>query len=110
MSRFGDSRRLAFFGHRRQIPNPDRAFVISTDDLTATVGQGKTCDRCFLATQLIDEFAGFCATDSDVVELADPMIECHREFLAKLEEQLELQRVLVKQMADLQEQFLRKLD
>ena len=42
--------------------------------------------------------------------IVDPMIECHREFLAKLEEQLELQGGLVKQMVDLQEQILRKLE
>ena len=38
------------------------------------------------------------------------MIECHREFLSKLEEQLELQGGLVKQMVDLQEEILRKLE
>ena len=42
--------------------------------------------------------------------IVDPMIECHREFLAKLEEQLELQGGLVKQMVDLQEEILRKLE
>ena len=42
--------------------------------------------------------------------IVDPMIECHREFLAKLEEQLELQSGLVKQIVDLQEQILRKLE
>ena len=42
--------------------------------------------------------------------IVDPMIECHKQFLAKLEEQLELQGGLVKQMVDLQEQILRKLE
>jgi hypothetical protein len=38
------------------------------------------------------------------------MIECHKQFVGKLEEQLELQGGLVKQMVDLQEQILRKLE
>jgi hypothetical protein len=42
--------------------------------------------------------------------IVDPMIECHKQFLAKLEEQLELQGGLVKQMVELQEQILRKLE
>ena len=42
--------------------------------------------------------------------IVDPVIESHREFLVKLEEQLELQGGLVKQMVDLQEEILRKLE
>ena len=42
--------------------------------------------------------------------IVDPMVDCHKQFLAKLEEQLELQGGLVKQMVDLQEQILRKLE
>tara|TARA_Y100001934_G_scaffold222675_1_gene265873 strand:- start:12 stop:209 length:198 start_codon:yes stop_codon:yes gene_type:complete len=40
----------------------------------------------------------------------DPVIQSHRQFLVKLEEQLELQRKLVNKMVNLQEEILRKLE
>lgn len=42
--------------------------------------------------------------------IVDPMVDCHKQFLAKLEQQLELLGGLVKQMVDLQEEILRKLE
>lgn len=72
--------------------------------------------------QLISDFglpAGLCFAllygfkklgEVALSRIVDPMIECHKQFLAKLEEQLELQGGLVQQMVDLQEQILRKLE
>jgi hypothetical protein len=74
------------------------------------------------AMQLISDFglpAGLCFAllygfkklgEVALTRIVDPVIESHREFLAKLEEQLELQGGLVKQMVDLQEEILRKLE
>jgi len=42
--------------------------------------------------------------------VVDPVVESHREFLLTMEEQLKLQGGLVKQMVDLQEEILRKLE
>ena len=39
----------------------------------------------------------------------DPVITSHREFLIKLEQQLELQGELVRKMVSIQEEILRKL-
>ena len=40
----------------------------------------------------------------------DPVIQSHRQFLVKLEEQLELQGKLVNKMVNLQEEILRKVE
>ena len=39
----------------------------------------------------------------------DPVVTSHREFLIKLEQQLELQGELVRKMVSIQEEILRKL-
>ena len=44
-----------------------------------------------------------------LARVVDPVIASHRQFLVKLEEQLELQGRLVNKMVDLQEEILRKL-
>ena len=44
-----------------------------------------------------------------LARVVDPVILSHRQFLVKLEEQLELQGQLVNKMVNLQEEILRKL-
>ena len=45
-----------------------------------------------------------------LARVVDPVITSHREFLTKLEQQLELQGELVRKMVSIQEQILRKLE
>tara|TARA_R100000458_G_C8072606_1_gene110738 strand:- start:141 stop:320 length:180 start_codon:yes stop_codon:yes gene_type:complete len=45
-----------------------------------------------------------------LARVVDPVIQSHRQFLVKLEEQLELQGQLVNKMVNLQEEILRKLE
>ena len=45
-----------------------------------------------------------------LARVVDPVITSHREFLIKLEQQLELQGELVRKMVSIQEEILRKLD
>ena len=40
----------------------------------------------------------------------EPVVTSHREFLVKLEQQLELQGELVRKMVSIQEEILRKLE
>ena len=44
-----------------------------------------------------------------LARVVDPVITSHREFLTKLEQQLELQGELVRKMVSIQEEILRKL-
>ena len=45
-----------------------------------------------------------------LARVVDPVITSHREFLTKLEQQLELQGELVRKMLSIQEEILRKLE
>ena len=45
-----------------------------------------------------------------LARLVDPVVTSHREFLIKLEKQLELRRELVRKMVSIQEEILRKLE
>ena len=45
-----------------------------------------------------------------LARVVDPVITSHREFLVKLEQQLELQGELVRKMVSIQEEILRKLE
>ena len=45
-----------------------------------------------------------------LARVVDPVITSHREFLTKLEQQLELQGELVCKMVSIQEEILRKLE
>ena len=45
-----------------------------------------------------------------LARVVDPVITSHREFLTKLEQQLELQGELVRKMVSIQEEILRKLE
>ena len=86
--------------------------------------------RCGLlrhpAIRLTSDFVGFHAlltafsttngkidtvdTVVDRIEVDTQDIQSHRQFLVKLEEQLELQGKLVNKMVNLQEEILRKLE
>ena len=44
-----------------------------------------------------------------LARVVDPVVNSHREFLIKLEQQLELQGELVRKMVSIQEEILRKL-
>ena len=45
-----------------------------------------------------------------LARVVDPVVNSHREFLIKLEQQLELQGELVRKMVSIQEEILRKLE
>ena len=45
-----------------------------------------------------------------LARVVDPVVTSHREFLVKLEQQLELQGELVRKMVTIQEEILRKLE
>ena len=44
-----------------------------------------------------------------LARVVDPVVTSHREFLVKLQQQLELQGELVRKMVSIQEEILRKL-
>ena len=53
---------------------------------------------------------GFKKVGVLLARVVDPVITSHREFLTKLEQQLELQGELVRKMVSIQEEILRKLE